>query len=193
MTAGFGTSWDSWSGKFANGRKQIDTAFNQWMDGLGKSFSHGWSQIESAFSNGASQIGAAFSSQWAGIKAGWDNVVHSFQNGWQQIQDFFSGHPVRAQIQYSNVVPPAPSGGGGGSLTSKPMAVGGIVRARPGGLPAIIGEAGVDEAVVPLTAANLAALSSGGGGGSTHITINEVSDPVGTANAVMRRLNARRV
>src|SRR5690606_1557498 len=34
--------------------------------------------------------------------------------------------------------------------TVKGLAEGGIVRARPGGMPAIIGEGGRDEAVVPL-------------------------------------------
>lgn len=37
-----------------------------------------------------------------------------------------------------------------GAQTVKGLAEGGIVRARPGGMPAIIGEGGRDEAVVPL-------------------------------------------
>jgi len=45
------------------------------------------------------------------------------------------------------------------------MALGGIVRPTPGGLNATIGEAGQAEAVIPLTASNLAKFGIGGGGG----------------------------
>lgn len=50
------------------------------------------------------------------------------------------------------------------------MAEGGIVRPTPGGTRAVIGEAGTAEAVIPLTARNLAMM--GGGGSGVHVTIN---------------------
>ncbi|MGE0598282.1 MAG: hypothetical protein AB7J35_00465 [Dehalococcoidia bacterium] len=51
------------------------------------------------------------------------------------------------------------------------LAEGGIVRARPGGTLALLGEAGQDEAVIPLRAAPVM-FESGGGGGATHNTYN---------------------
>ena len=169
----FGSSWDSWMSKFGNGRKQIDDwfektlpqSFSNGWDQLMSKFSNGWSQIQSSFAHGGQQIVSAFDHGWKQIEDGWSGVENSFQNGWQQIQDFFSGHPVRAQIIYSNVVPPAPSGGGGGSLVMRPTATGGIFQARSGGHLLQVAEAGTDEAVIPLTSSNLAAMSGGGGGG----------------------------
>lgn len=46
------------------------------------------------------------------------------------------------------------------------LAEGGIVKATPGGVPAIIGEGGRDEAVIPLENGQMP------GGGGVHITIN---------------------
>ena len=48
------------------------------------------------------------------------------------------------------------------------LAAGGIVSARPGGIPAVIGEGAYDEAVIPLSARNLSMM----GGGSVSVTIN---------------------
>jgi hypothetical protein len=50
------------------------------------------------------------------------------------------------------------------------LAEGGIVRPTPGGTSAVIGEAGQAEAVIPLTARNLAMM--GGGGSGVNVTIN---------------------
>lgn len=50
-----------------------------------------------------------------------------------------------------------------------PLAEGGIVRARPGGVQATIGEGGQDEAVIPLDRAG--EFGFGGGGGGTTIIV----------------------
>lgn len=50
------------------------------------------------------------------------------------------------------------------------LAEGGIVRARPGGIQATIGEGGQDEAVIPLDRAG--DFGFGGGGGGNNISIN---------------------
>jgi len=68
------------------------------------------------------------------------------------------------------------------------MASGGVVRARPGGTLARIGEGGRDEAIIPLGAGGI------GGLGSTtnNITINlsgVITDPVATGQAVADALN----
>jgi hypothetical protein len=47
-------------------------------------------------------------------------------------------------------------------IRSTKMAAGGIVRSRPGGIPAVLGEGGQDEAVIPLSRRRLAALGMGG-------------------------------
>lgn len=57
------------------------------------------------------------------------------------------------------------------------LADGGIVRATPGGVPAIIGEGGQDEAVIPLDRAGEFGF---GGGGQTVININSYGGMLGT-------------
>lgn len=51
------------------------------------------------------------------------------------------------------------------------LAEGGIVRARPGGIQATIGEGGQDEMVVPLDRAAEFGLGGGGGGATINITV----------------------
>lgn len=58
----------------------------------------------------------------------------------------------------------------GGVGTIRPMAHGGILKARPGGHVVRAAEAGVDEAFVPLTPQGMAA--AGLGGGNTYITVH---------------------
>lgn len=55
-------------------------------------------------------------------------------------------------------------------MNATPMASGGVVRARPGGLLALLGEGGRDEAVIPLG-------SGGGGGGNTYNITVHLSAP----------------
>ena len=63
------------------------------------------------------------------------------------------------------------------------MANGGIVRARPGGTMALLGEGGRDEAVIPLGGA-------GGMGGTVNVYLSGViTDPVATGKAVAAALN----
>ena len=67
----------------------------------------------------------------------------------------------------------------------KPLAHGGIVRARPGGTLALLGEGGRDEAVVPLGG------SAGGMGGTVNVYLSGViTDPVATGRAVAAALNS---
>ena len=65
-------------------------------------------------------------------------------------------------------MPPYPGGRDGNPRTPYPMADGGIVMPRPGGTPAIIGEAGRPEAVIPLDRAG----NMLHGVGSGPITVN---------------------
>ncbi len=71
-----------------------------------------------------------------------------------------------------NYVPTGPgTAPGGGTTQFRAMAAGGIVRPTPGGIPAVIAEAGYPEAVIPLTPSALADYGLGGGGGD-HYTFN---------------------
>lgn len=73
------------------------------------------------------------------------------------------------------------TGGGGGSTAARvagggrrAMAEGGVVTARPGGIPATIGEGRYDEAVIPLSPAVLSELGAAIGGGTTvEVGVNE--------------------
>lgn len=68
------------------------------------------------------------------------------------------------------------------------FADGGIVKARPGGLIGRIGEAGRDEAVIPLDRAGN--LMAGGGGNTINITVNAGmgSDPVSVGREVVNAI-----
>jgi hypothetical protein len=171
---GFGNGWSVITGTFARG-----------WDGMVAATGRGFSQITGWFIGGAAQIVGT-------VNAMWNNLISAFAVGWARIQAFLSGHPLTATgtIKYLSTAPNGPAPG--------MMASGGIVRARPGGTAKIIGEGGNDEAVVPLTAGGyaelakgIAAAGGGGGRGDTYITINEVTDAVGTANAVFLRLWGR--
>lgn len=68
------------------------------------------------------------------------------------------------------------------------FADGGIVKARPGGLIGRIGEAGRDEAVIPLD--RYGNLTTGGGGNTINITVNAGmgSDPVSVGREVVNAI-----
>lgn len=67
------------------------------------------------------------------------------------------------------------------------LAQGGIVKARPGGTLAILGESGNSEAVVPLQGNTLA---SGLSGTTINVTVSGiVLDPIGTGRAIADALN----
>lgn len=76
--------------------------------------------------------------------------------------------------------------GFGGLLGFVPgLADGGIVKAKPGGTLALIGEGGQDEAVVPLRNGQ-AALSTGGS--TINVTVNGALDPVAVARQIEQLL-----
>jgi hypothetical protein len=78
----------------------------------------------------------------------------------------------------------------GGAIGKIPfLADGGIVKARPGGTLAVIGEGGQDEAVVPLRNGR-PALSTGGSGGIT-INVSGALDPVAVARQIEQLLASK--
>lgn len=86
----------------------------------------------------------------------------------------------------SNASSPARIAGGG----RRAMADGGIVQARPGGIPAQIGEGRYDEAVIPLSPAVLAQLGGAMGGGRTVNNYLTASDPALLLEMLNQRLSA---
>jgi tape measure domain-containing protein len=71
---------------------------------------------------------------------------------------------------------------------AKPMATGGIVKARSGGMLALLGEAGRDEAVIPL---NRGGGSNAMGGNTYAITVQAgVGDPAEIGRQVVKALQA---
>ena len=181
---------------------QVTNMLNgQWLASVTKMQTDAQVGIGTMVVNMGTEVGklpGKFAHGWQQIEDGWNGLMGSFEHGWQQIQDFFSGHPVHAQIIYSNVIPPAPSGGAGGGRVVMPFASGGIVKARPGGLNALIAEAGVDEAVIPLTDQNLSKIGSagapqGGGGpliGELHVHVEGavLDSPAKLGSAVVKAI-----
>lgn len=104
---------------------------------------------------------------WSGIRSGVSNFLHSVHI------------PIpKVHIPGTNIDI------GGGTIT---LAQGGIVKARPGGVLARIGEAGQDEAVIPLprfgrSGAMSAAVAAGSGG----VVINIYGHVLGDENAIAR-------
>ncbi|CAB4166846.1 hypothetical protein UFOVP1383_37 [uncultured Caudovirales phage] len=113
----------------------------------------------------------------------WDGVVASMRNAVNLIiglANTMIGGLNR--IQFHVNLPDWLGGGGfnwnGPNIPMIPrLADGGIVRARPGGTLAVIGEGGRDEAVVPLDGRSL-------GGNTYRITVNAL-DARGAADAVL--------
>lgn len=175
------------------GQSNIANGNAQWWLQMGNKAQAGWAVLVQKAQTGGSNLLLGFQTAWNKVTAAngrfWADLGAKFANGWAQIQGFFSGHPIRvnANIVWHNTSPPPLSPNGGGVRPLAAFASGGIVRARPGGLNAKIGEAGVDEAVVPLTSSNLAAIG-GGGGGSTQIHIHVNGLVSGSAADVARGL-----
>ena len=71
--------------------------------------------------------------------------------------------------------------------TAKKMYQGGIVKPRAGGTPAIIGEAGQPEAVIPLNKAKQMGFGGGGGGSAQPIIIKNTFDAFAASNGNGRK------
>jgi hypothetical protein len=83
--------------------------------------------------------------------------------------------------------------GGGGGRAAVALASGGVIRATPGGTFAQIGEAGMDEAVIPLTDEVLAKIGRGigqTGGSKVEIHAHGV-DPQTVTQMIYQRMSSR--
>lgn len=98
------------------------------------------------------RIASAARGMWDGIKDAFRGAINFIINGWNGINFKIPGFKI-GPIGYDGFTLGLPR--------ISPLAQGGIVRARAGGTLALIGEAGRDEAVIPLPRRG----GLGGGGG----------------------------
>lgn len=144
-------------------------------------------------------ITGVFTGNW---KQAWDGIVKIFSSIWNGIIDVGKGI-INGVVDLINGLI-----GGVNEITSKigipaipkipKLAVGADITPTPGGTAVILGEGGRKETVTDygrtnaMIAASLElsrrALAIEGGRGGNTISITEVSDPVGTAMAVLRRI-----
>lgn len=171
-------------------------AFVGWMSGIWSSVKHAgaaaWDWIKSKagaakdwvvgkwnafigfFTGLPGRIGSIASRMWDGMKSAFRSAINWVIDRWNSLHftiPSFSafGHHF---------------GGGTIGVPSIPhMAQGGVVKAQPGGIIANVGEGKYDEAVVPLSPQNLAAMSGAGGGVNIQI-----SGFVGNAQEVGREI-----
>ncbi len=115
------------------------------------------------------RLAGAAGNMWGWIKEGFRAAVNGLIDIWNSI------HFPRMSITFPKVhIPGTNVDIGGGNFGFGPyyvpqiphMASGGIVKARPGGTLALLGEGGRDEAVTPL--------GTGGQGESVHVVIDVV-------------------
>jgi len=102
-------------------------------------------------------------------------------NVWNAVRSLLNGaiDKINGALEFSISIP-------GPDISINPpniphLARGGIVRARPGGTLALVGEGGHDEAVVPLSGPNA---PRGGGGAGIVINISGALDPVAVGRQV---------
>jgi phage-related protein len=112
------------------------------------------------------RISSAASGMWDGIKIAFKAALNAIINWWNGLS--FTLPTI--SIPGFDPPGPGPSFGGfdiGGQTFSTPnlptLGEGGVIRSRPGGVPLIAAEAGMDEAVVPLPR-GLRHMGEGGGG-----------------------------
>lgn len=116
-------------------------------------------------------IVGVFTGDW---ELAWQGIVDVFSGIWNGLYGIVKGivngiiDIVNGAIEGINGIAGGVSDITGGAIDftipSIPhLAEGGIVKARPGGIPAVVGEGRYDEAVLPLSPQVLAALGGGGG------------------------------
>lgn len=167
-----GNEWKIWSGKVAEARQRLFDLQYQEKQIEGPKALYDW----------------LLKQQGSLSKA--DLKAQAYMNTLRALALLSSTMPPVNFVQ--NYIDRLPSGKTG--TTTQRFAEGGIVKAKPGGTLALIGEAGQDEAVVPIgrgpTAGKLVA-PSGGSAGSTVVNINisgvSVLTP-GSAEALARQL-----
>jgi hypothetical protein len=159
-----------WKGIFALLTGDFDGFLNHMKDALGK--------FGSAISGILGGLFQPFKSAWDGIAKAWNSMI-----GGKSIDTPFGSVkipylPVFEKVSYTGPKIRPSSGSGFGRMNAAAlMAEGGVVRATPGGVHAIIGEAGRNERVEPLDPSGLserdkAMIAFMSGGKGTNSTFN---------------------
>lgn len=133
------------------------------------------------------RIGNAASGMWDAIAEAFEDVVNFIIRAWNSLDFTISSGGLK--VAGKQLVPAIDFTIGVPDLSPVDFASGGIVTARPGGLVGRLGEAGRDEAVVPLPPGfDIADLAGGGSlvGGDLNVLQMPGEDSVETA---MRELN----
>ena len=158
ISAGAQLFWDSIKGVFDAGILLLKNAWSGLMEGIKSVASNAWDGVKSVFTSGINFIIDKMNSFIAGLSAA-------------------TGAVGKAIGQKNWSIPSIPR-----------LAEGGIVRARPGGIIANIGEGGEDEVVAPLSKIN------GMGGVHIHLHDSVISSAEGATellDAAIRRVQPR--
>jgi hypothetical protein len=131
--------------------------------GLAVLFIHDhWNSLVAYFKAAPGRIHGALSGMWSGLKDGFRAAINWIISGWNNLSFGIPGFTIAGQHIPAVTI---------GTPNIPYLAKGGIVRARAGGTLAVLGEAGRDEAVIPLTGSRHGA-SMLGGGGTLNVTVN---------------------
>ena len=193
-----------WFGAAIDGFKAFLALLRGDTDGFLKYFRSAWEKLGSALSNILGGLFQPFKSAWDGIAKSWNSMIggKTIKTPFGEVKIPFL--PVFEKVEYTGPKVRASSGSGMGRVNAAALAEGGIVRATPGGITAIIGEAGRNERVEPLDPNGLSErdkamirfLSGGGAGGGNTFNVYPSAgmDEVELANVVSRKVawNMRR-
>lgn len=178
-------AWSAIKGIVMQGLNLVKTVFRLGWDGIKALVGAAWEGIKTLASKGVGKlvdVVKGIGSKVASVAVGlFDGLKNAFKSAVNWIIDKWNGLefgvPGLPKIQ----TPDIPR-----------LAKGGIVKARPGGTLALIGEAGHDEAVVPLTGPNApkAMVQAAGTMQQPAIVINisGALDPDATARRVQQML-----
>ncbi|NCU40952.1 hypothetical protein EOL73_04330 [Candidatus Saccharibacteria bacterium] len=167
----FGDSWNTIVNIFSGVGKWFSDIFGAaWngivniFSGVGRFFRGVWDTITGIFTNIGTAIGNAIGGAFKSII----NTILKFAVGF--INGFIDA--INGAIDIINNIPGVKISTVG-RLPVPQLADGGIITARPGGMLATIGEAGEDEAVIPLSKLDKLLANNGGSNtNNSNITIN---------------------
>lgn len=187
-----------WFSGLISGWKAIFALLTGDFDGFLKHMKDALGKFGSAISGILGGLFLPFQSAWDGIAKAWNKAIggKSIDTPFGTVSIPFL--PVFEKVQYTGPkVRPSKGSGFGRMNAAALLADGGVVKATPGGVAAIIGEAGRNERVEPLDPNGLSArdkaminmLAGGAGGGNTF----NVYPAQGMSEAELARAVSRQV
>lgn len=159
-----GQLWNMMTSAFRIGAQMLKGIFIGLWNGLRTLAVGGVGKIVGVVRSIGGKISAAASGAFEGLKNAFRNAVNFIIDKWNGLSFGIPGFD-----------PPGPGSFGGFSVSTpniERFAKGGIVKARPGGILANIGEAGHDEAVIPLTGPHALRGMGGSDGAVANLSVN---------------------